>query len=84
MLYIRMDMGGLRTSTNRLTKQNAAFLGVSLVILGLLLGPLWPSMCDMPIQDSDEVGETKKPLYIWIFLQEGCKQTLRGGQSKMQ
>ena len=77
-------MGRLHASTKRLTKQNAATLGVSLVILGLLLGPLWPRMCDMPIQDSNEVGEIKKPLYIWIFLQEGCKQTLRGGQSKMQ
>ena len=77
-------MGGSHTSTKRLTKQNAATLGVSLVILGLLLGLLWPRMCNMPIQDSDEVGESKKPLYIRIFLQEGHKQTSRGGQSKMQ
>ena len=76
-------MGRLHASTKRLTKQNAATLGVSLVILGLLLGPLWPRMFDMHIQDSDELGETKEPLYIWIFLQEGCKPTLRGRQSKM-
>ena len=77
-------MGGLHISTNRLTKQNAAIIGVSLVILGLLLGPLWPGVCDMPIQNSDEVGESKKTLYTRIFLQEGRKQTSRGGQSKMQ
>ena len=44
-------MGGLHTNTKRLTEQNAATLGVSLVVLGLLQGPLWPWVCDMPIQD---------------------------------
>ena len=77
-------MGGLHTSNNRLTKENAATLRVSLVVFGLLLGPLWPRECDIPIQNSDEVGERKKLLYIRIFLQEGHKQTSRGGQSKMQ
>ena len=77
-------MGGLHTSTKTLTKQNAATLGVCLVVLGMLWGSLRLWVCDMPIQDSDEVGESKKPLYISIFLQEGCKQTSRGGQSKMQ
>ena len=36
----------------------------------------------MPIQNLDEVGESKKLLYIRIFLQEGRKQTSRGGQAK--
>ena len=44
-------MGGLHTSTNRLIKQNAATLGVSLVILGMLWGPLQPSVSDMPFQE---------------------------------
>ena len=51
----------------RRTKQNAGTLGVSLVVLGLPLGHLWPWVCDMPILDLDEVDETKKPLYIRIF-----------------
>ena len=44
-------MGGLHTSTKRLTKQNVATLGVSLVVLGMLWGPLQPWVCDEPIQD---------------------------------
>ena len=51
----------------RRTKQNAGTLGVSLVVLGPPWGPLWPWVCDMPILDLDEVGETKKPLYRRIF-----------------
>ena len=47
--------------------QNAATLGVILVVLGPLLGPLWPWVCNMPILDLDEVDEIKKPLYIRIF-----------------
>ena len=77
-------MKGLHTSTKTLTKQNAATFGVCLVVLGILWGSLWLWVCDMPIQDSDEVGESKKLLYIRIFLHEGHKQTPRGGQSKMQ
>ena len=51
----------------RRTKQHAGTLGVSLVVLGPPLGPLWPWVCDTPILDLDEVDETKKPLYIRIF-----------------
>ena len=51
----------------RRTKQNAGTIGVSLVVLGPPWGPLWPWVCDMPILDLVEVGETKKPLYIKIF-----------------
>ena len=60
-------MGRSHTSIIRRTKQNAATLGVSLVVLGPLWGPLWPWVCDMPILDLDEAGETKKPLYVRIF-----------------
>ena len=55
------------TSMIRRTKQNAATLGVSLVVLGPLWGPLWPWVCDMPILDLDEVGKNKKLLHIRIF-----------------
>ena len=55
----------------RRTKQNAGTLGVYVVVLGPLLGPLWPWVCDMSILDLDEVDETKKPLYIRIFFWEG-------------
>ena len=55
-------MGGSYTSIVRQTKQNAANLRISLVILGLPWGLLWPWVCDMPILDLDEVSETKKPL----------------------
>ena len=51
----------------RRTKQNAGTLGISLVVLGPPWGPLWPWVCDMPILDLDEAGETKKPLYVRIF-----------------
>ena len=51
----------------RRTKQNAGTLGVSLVVLGPLWGPLWPWVCDMPILDLDEVGKNKKLLHIRIF-----------------
>ena len=64
-------MGGSYTSIVRQTKQNAATLGVSLVVLGPLLGSLWPRVCDIPILDLDEVGESKKRLYLRIFLREG-------------
>ena len=37
-----ISMRGLHTSTKRMTKQKAATLGVSLVVLGLLWGFLWP------------------------------------------
>ena len=60
-------MRGSYTSIIRRTKQNAATLGVSLVVLGPPWGPLWPWVCDMPILDLDEVVENEKPLYMWIF-----------------
>ena len=34
---------------------------------GAAMGVLWPWLCDVPILDLDEVGETKKPLYVRIF-----------------
>ena len=37
----------------------------------MLWGPLWPWVCDMPFLDLDEVGESKKPPYMRIFLLEG-------------
>ena len=55
----------------RQTKQNAATLGVLLVVLGPPWGPLWPWVCNMPILDSDDVDENKKPLHMRIFLWEG-------------
>ena len=39
----------------RRTKQHAATLWVSLVVLGLRWGPPWPRMRDMLILDLDEV-----------------------------
>ena len=42
-------MGGLHNKAKRLVKENAATLGVSLVVLGLLWGPLWQWVCGMPI-----------------------------------
>ena len=65
-------MGGLHTSIKRRIKQNAATLGVSVVVLGPLWGPLWPWVCKMPILDCDEVGKSKKLLHIRIFSREGC------------
>ena len=64
-------MVGSHTSIVRRTKQNAATLGVILVVLEPLLGPLWPWVCDMPILDLDEVGENKKPFYLRISSWEG-------------
>ena len=55
----------------RQAKQNAVTLGVSLVVLGPPWGPLWPWVCNMPILDSDDVDENKKPLHMRIFLWEG-------------
>ena len=64
-------MRGSPTSIMRQTKQNAATLGVSLIVLGPPLGPLWPWVCDMPNPDLDEVAENKKPFHMRIFLWEG-------------
>ena len=64
-------MGGLYTGIVRQTKQNAATLGISLVILWPLWGLLWPWVCNMPILDLDEVGKNKKSCYMRIFLWEG-------------
>ena len=64
-------MGGSYTSIMRRTKQNAATLGVSQIVLEPLWGPLWPWVCNMPILDSDEVDKNKKPLLMGIFLWEG-------------
>ena len=64
-------MVGSYTSIVRQTKQNAATLGVSLVVLGLPWGPLWQWVCYIPIIDSDDVDENKKPLHMRIFLWEG-------------
>ena len=75
-------MGGLHTSTKTLTKQNAATLGVCLVVLGMLWGSLRLWVCDMPIQDSDEVGKSQKPLYIKIFLWEGRTQAFMEDKAK--
>ena len=61
-------MGGSHTSITRRTEQNAETLGVSLVVLKQLRGPLWPWVCNMPIQDWDEVGKSKKTLYVNILL----------------
>ena len=64
-------MRGSHTSIVRRTKQNAATLGVPLVVLGPPRGPLWLWMCNMPVLDLDEVVENKKKLYMRIFLMEG-------------
>ena len=53
-------MRGTHTSMTRRTKQNAATLGVSLVVLGPRWGPPWSPMRDMLILDLGEVGQTKK------------------------
>ena len=66
------------TGTKRLTKQNAATIGVSLTVLGPLWGPLWLGVCNMPILDFNEVGKSKIPFYIWIFSLEGCIVALKG------
>ena len=67
-------MEGSHTRITRQTEQNAETFGVSLVVLKQLRGPLWPWVCNMPIQDWDEVGKSKKTLYVNILLQKGCKQ----------
>ena len=77
-------MERLHKSIKRRTKQNAATLGVSLVVLGLLWGSLWLWVCNMPILDLDEVGKNKKPFYMRIFLWEGHILASLGKQSKMQ
>ena len=74
-------MEGSHTRIVRQTEQNAATLGVSVVVLEPLLGP-W--VCNMPILDLDDVGVNRKPFCIGIFLWEGHILALRGGQSKMQ
>ena len=61
-------MGGSHASIKRQTKQNLATLGVSLVVLGPPWRPLSLWVCDMPIQDWDEVRKSKKLVYIRIFL----------------
>ena len=53
-------MRGTHTSMIRRTKQNAAILGVSLVVLGPQWGPPLLGMGDMLILDLDEVAQTKK------------------------
>ena len=55
----------------RRTKQNAAHLGVSLVVLGPLWGPVWSWVCNMPILDVNEVVENKKHFNMRIFLWNG-------------
>ena len=77
-------MGGSLTSIKRRAKQNTATLGVSLVVLGPPWGPLWLEVSDMSILDWDEVGKSKKPLYISIFLWDGQIIPSIGGQSRSQ
>ena len=77
-------MGGLYTSIVRQTKQNAATIGVSLIVLGPLWGSLWLWVCNMPVLDLDEVGKNKKPFYMRIILWEGYILASLGKQSKMQ
>ena len=83
-LHKDIFMGGSNVSTKRLTKQNAATLGASLVIWGPHWELLWPWACNTPIVHWDEVEKSKKLLYIRIFLRESCKQAPEGRQSKMQ
>ena len=64
-------MRGSHASIVRQTKQNAATLGVSLVVLGLPQGALWPEACDMPSLYLDEVFDNKKTFYMRIFLWKG-------------
>ena len=59
-IYKRKDILS-HTSIVRLTKQIAATLEVSLVVLGPPWGPLWPWAYNMPILDLYEVGKNKKP-----------------------
>jgi len=57
-------MGGLHISTNRLTKQNAATIGVSLVILGMLWDPYNHRCAIYPSKTEMRWERAKKPLYI--------------------
>ena len=50
-LHKDIFMEGSNTSIKRQTKQNAAILGVYLVVLGQLWGLLWPWVCNMPLLD---------------------------------
>ena len=61
-------MGGLHTCFKRQTKQYVVTLGVSVVVLGPPMCPLWPLVCDKPTLDRDEVRKIKKTLNILIFL----------------
>ena len=51
VLHKDTSMGGSHASTERRTKQNAATLKVSLVVLGPPWGPLWLWVCYMPVLD---------------------------------
>ena len=74
-------MEGSHTRIVRETEQNAATLGVSVVVLEPLLGP-W--VCNMPNLDLDDVGAKRKPFCMGAFIWEGHILALGGGQSKMQ
>ena len=52
----------------RRTRQDAATLEVSPVVLQLPWGLLWLWECHMPILDLNEVRENKKPFCMRIFL----------------
>ena len=68
-LYRDICMGGSPTSIVRQTKQNAASLGLSLVILGPYWGSPWRWACNMPILDLEEVGRKQENnLYRDIFM----------------
>ena len=84
VLHADIIVGGSHTSIVRWTKQNAATFGVSVVVLGLLLGSLWPWVCNMPFLDLNEVGKNHKPFYMRLFLGEGHILASKVGQSKMQ
>ena len=64
-------MEGSHTRIVRRTEQNAATLGVSVVVLEPLLGPLQQWVCNMPILDRDDVALNRKPFCMGIFLWEG-------------
>ena len=71
VLHADIFVGKSHTSIVRRTKQNAATLGVFVVVLGPLYVPLWLWVCNIRILDLDDVGVNRKPLCMGLFLWEG-------------
>ena len=52
----------------RATRENVAFLGASLAVLGLGGGPHWSQMGGILCLDTDEIGRNDREIAYKIFL----------------